>query len=146
MSLKDWLLRKLAGDDSAELELSPEEEELSGLNLKEVLNAHILWKEKLNTTLDGTSTERYEVTTVSQDNLCVLGKWIYGPGKQKYSKLPEYEALRKVHQDFHTCAADVLQKHEDGQQKAAEQILNGVFREASNQIQLDLVRLFTVAR
>ena len=146
MSLKDWLVKRLAGDDSAELELSPEEEELSGLNLREVLNAHIVWKEKLNTTLDGTSTERYEVATVSQDNLCVLGKWIYGPGKKKYSKLPEYEALRKVHQEFHICAANVLEKHENGEPKEATQILNGVFREASNQIQLDLVRLFTVAR
>lgn len=146
MSLKDWLVKKLSGDDSAELVLSPEEEQLSGLNLQEVLDAHMAWKVKLNSTLDGTASERYEVVTVSKDNLCILGKWLYGPGKQKFSKLPEYEALRKIHAQFHLCAGEVLVKHESGDKAGATQILNGEFRDASSQIQLDLVRLFTAAQ
>jgi len=146
MSLKDWLKKKLAGDDSAKLELSPEEEQLSGLNLQEVLGAHMAWKQKLNSTLNGTSSERYEVSTISQDNLCVLGKWLYGPGKKLYSKLPEYEALRKIHADFHICAGEVLIEHEKGNMQKAKEILNGKFRDASNHIQLDLVRLFNSAK
>ena len=143
MSLKDWLVKKLSGDDSAKLELSAEEEQLSGLNLQEVLGAHMAWKQKLSSTLNGTSTERYEVSTISQDTLCVLGKWLYGPGKKLYSQLPEYEALRKIHAEFHICAGEVLVEHEKGNQDAASKILNGKFRDASNNIQLDLVRLFS---
>lgn len=146
MSLKDWLVKKLSGDDTAILELSPEEEQLSGLNLQEVLDAHLQWKIKLNDTLDGTATERYEVAVVAKDNLCVLGKWLYGPGKQKFSKLPEYEALRQIHSEFHICASKVLQKHENGDEEAASRMLKEEFLDASNRIQLDLVRLFTVAR
>jgi len=143
MSLKSWLMKKLAGDDSAELELSPEEAQLSGLNLQEVLGAHMAWKEKLTRTLNGTSTERYDVATVSQDTLCVLGKWLYGPGKKNYSHLAEYEALRKIHADFHVCAGEVLVEFEKGDKLKAEKILKGTFREASNLIQLELVSLFS---
>ncbi|VAW63329.1 hypothetical protein MNBD_GAMMA09-535 [hydrothermal vent metagenome] len=146
MSLKDWLLKKLSGDDSVKLELSAEEQELSGLNLQEVLGAHMAWKEKLNSTLDGSSVERYEVGVVAQDSLCVLGKWLYGPGKKLYSQLAEFEALRKIHAEFHICAAEVLKAHEKGDSKAAGKLLNGEFRDASNAIQLDLVRLFSSAK
>lgn len=146
MSLKDWLLKKLSGDSSAKLELNAEEETLSGLNLKNVIDAHLDWKVKLNSTLDGSSTEKYEVNTVSQDNLCILGKWLYGPGKQLYSKLPEYEALRKVHADFHVCAGGILSDHNNGDAAIAASKLGGEFKDLSNQIQLDLVRLFTTAK
>jgi len=146
MSLKSWLLKRLAGDNSAKLELEPEEEQLSGLNLQEVLGAHMAWKRKLTSTLDGTSTEKYEVATVSQDTLCVLGKWLYGSGEKLYSHLPEYEALRKIHAEFHLCAGEVLVEFENGHTSAASKILNGKFRDASNQIQLELVRLFTSAK
>lgn len=146
MSLKDWLLKKLSGDHTAKLELSAEEESLSGLNLKEVIDAHMQWKDKLNATLNGTAEEKYEVETVSKDNLCILGKWLYGPGKEKFSKLPEYEALRKIHADFHVCAASVLTHHEQGSLASAAKTLNGEFKDLSNQIQLDLVRLFTTVQ
>ena len=143
MSLKDWLMKKLSGDNSAELELSAEEESLSGLNLKNVIDAHLEWKVKLQSTLDGTSTDKYEVQTVSQDNLCILGKWLYGPGKQLYAQMPEYEALRQIHADFHVCAGDILLDHNNGNAAAATQKLGREFKDLSNQIQLELVRLFT---
>lgn len=146
MSLKNWLLRKLAGDDKAKLELSSDEENLSGLNLKTVLDAHMLWKVKLESTLDGSSTEKYEVATVAQDNLCVLGKWLYGPGKKLYSKLPEYEALRKIHASFHLCAGEILVDHNKGNLIVANNKLKREFKDLSGQIQLDLVRLFSTAK
>jgi len=146
MSLKDWLMKKLSGDNSAELTLSPEEESLSGLNLREVIDAHLQWKVKLQSTLDGTSDEQYEVNTVSQDNLCILGKWLYGPGKKLYSKLPEYEALREIHADFHICAGGILADHNNGNANVASNKLGGEFKDLSNQIQLELVRLFTSAK
>ena len=139
-------MKKLAGDDSAKLELSAEEEQLSGLNLQDVLGAHMAWKQKLTTTLNGTNQERYEVATVSQDTLCVLGKWLYGPGKKNYSHLAEYEALRKIHAEFHLCAGEVLSEHEKGEVLKADKLLKGKFREASNQIQVELVHLFATAK
>ncbi len=146
MSLKSWLIKKLAGDNSAKLELSPEEEQLSGLNLQEVMGAHMAWKQKLTSTLNGSSKEKHDISIVSQDALCVLGKWLYGPGKKSYAKLPEYTALKQIHAQFHSCAGEVLTEFEKGDQAKAESILKGEFREASNQIQLELVRLFSSAK
>lgn len=146
MALLDWLHKRLAGDEKAELTLSKEEESLSGLNLKEVLDAHMAWRKRLKDALDGLGSETYEVASVAQDNLCVLGKWLYGPGKAHYAHLPEYEVLRRTHADFHLCAGEVLIEHQGGNVDAAANLLKGKFHGISNKIQLDLVRLFTSAR
>jgi hypothetical protein len=146
MALMDWLKKRLAGDMSAELTFSPEESSLSGLNLAQVLDAHMAWKSRLQNTLHGTSTEQLEVSVVAQDNMCVLGKWLYGEGKKQFGHLLEYEALRKTHADFHLCAGEVLIEHHNGKRDAAENILKGKFRNQSDMIQLDLVRLFAAAK
>ena len=146
MSLKDWLLKKLAGDHSAELELSEEEENLSGLNLKNVIDAHFEWRNRLESALDGSSREKYDTTDVEKDNLCTLGKWLYGPGKQLYSKLPEYKELLKIHAEFHICASEILIDHGEGYTEQASKKLDREFNDLSSQIQIDLVRLFTSAK
>lgn len=147
MGLLDWLQKRLAGDDKAELILSKEEESLSGLSLKEVLDAHMAWRHKLKEVLDGHfASETYDVATVAEDNLCTLGKWLYGPGKQLYGHLPEYAVLRKVHADFHLCAGEVLIEHRNNNTEAAEKILHHKFRELSDRVQLELIRLFSAAQ
>jgi len=146
MALMDWLKKRLAGDEKAELTLSPEESSLSGLNLAQVIDAHMAWKSRLQSTLLGTSTEQLEVAVVARDNLCVLGKWLYGVGKQQFSHLPEYEALRKTHADFHLCAGEVLIEFHNGKIDTATSLLKGKFRNLSDMIQLGLVRLFAAAK
>ena len=146
MSLKDWLVKRLAGDESTELELSAEEEVLSGLNLKNVIDAHFQWRAKLESALDGSSTETHDVTDVAKDNQCVLGKWLYGPGKKLYSELPEYKALVNIHAEFHVCASEILIDHNEGHEEQANKKLNYKFKNLSSEIQLALVRLFTSAK
>jgi len=76
----------------------------------------------------------------------VPGKWLYGPGKKPYSHLPEYETLRKIHAEFHLSAGEILVEFENAHNNAASEILNGKFRDANNQIKLELVRLFSSAK
>lgn len=144
MALMEWLQKYLAGDEHAFL--SKEDDLLSGLSLYESIAAHTAWKKRLQSTLDGTSTENIEVGTAAQDTLCVLGKWLYGSGKSLYSHLPEYEILCKAHAEFHLCAGEVLLEHQNGNAKAAMAIMKGPLINYSNQIQLDLVKLFTAAK
>ncbi len=148
MALIDWLRKKLAGDETETLALTAtaEEETLSGLNLKQVLDAHTAWRGRLQNALDGSNTEELDVTVVSQDSFCTLGKWVYGSGKQLYSHLPEYESLRQAHAHFHLCAGEVLTEHQDGNLATATELLKTKFRTASNKNQLELVRLFTAAQ
>ncbi|NOZ54062.1 MAG: hypothetical protein GXP08_13185 [Gammaproteobacteria bacterium] len=144
--LKNWLHKKLSGNNNEKLVVGPEDENLSGLNLKEVLDAHSAWKEKLENELSGASSEPIDVKNTANDHLCTFGQWIYGPGKTKYSKLPEYETARKAHANFHTAAAEVVVEHQSGNTEKAQNLLKTKFRSASNNNQLELVRLFTAAK
>lgn len=130
----------------AALDIASDEQNLSGLNLRQVLDAHTAWKFRLQQVLDGNSTEEMEVAVISQDNQCVLGKWLYGEGKKLYSHLPEYASIRIAHADFHLCAGQVLMAHQDGDVVKASQILHLQFRTASNKNQFELIRLFNAAR
>jgi hypothetical protein len=140
----DWFQKHLAGDEKAVL--SNEDDSLSGLSLVESIATHMAWRKRLQATLDGTSSENIDVGSVAQDSVCVLGKWLYGSGKQLYSHLPEYDVLRKAHTEFHLCAGEVLLEHQNRNTEAAQAIIKGPFSNYSNQIQLDLVKLFTAAR
>lgn len=145
MPLFDWFKKAIRGEES-KLEFAPDEEHQSGLNLKQVLDAHTAWKNKLQNMLDGIHNEEMDVATISQDDQCVLGQWIYGEGKKLYGHLPEYESLRIAHANFHICAGEVLTEYQDGNSIHATQLLHTQLRTASNKNQLELVRLFTTTK
>lgn len=146
MSLMNWIKGHLAGNQEQELKISDEDNLLSGLNLKQVIDAHANWKDRLQSTLLGTSTEQLEVAVVAQDSLCALGAWLYGVGKQQFAHLPEYDNLLKTHADFHLCAGQILLEFHRGASDQAAVLLKGEFRNLSDLIQLELVRLFVAAK
>ncbi|MEQ1661279.1 MAG: CZB domain-containing protein [Thiobacillus sp.] len=143
MEPSDWLRRCEAGEENPIIPPSENEETLEGLDLKKSIDAHLKWRKRLTDYLKGISKESLRVSVVACDDHCVLGKWIYGVGKQQFSHLKELEELRAVHTDFHLCAGNILLKHDTGESAAAEKLLNTTFKKLSNQIQLSLVRLHT---
>ncbi len=142
MGLLDWLKLRNSGDTTAVLTFNKGEEELAGLNLKQVIDAHMAWRVRLEAVLNGTSTERLEVSQIAPDNLCILGKWLYGPGKTSFGTTPQYEKLRTIHATFHTTAAGILADYHRGDKVGAARVLGGDFRKMSDRIQLELVRLY----
>ncbi len=144
--LRSWLKRRLKGITNEKLVIDPDEETLSGLNLKEVLDAHEAWKDKLEKELSGVSDEPIDADIIASDCQCILGKWLHGKGKKDYSKLPEYKPALNAHADFHKAAADVVIQHQANNTEQAKQLLRTSFRTASNDNQLELVRLFTAAK
>ena len=141
-----WISNWLNGDKSEELVISDDESTLSGLNLKEALDAHDAWKTKLRDELAGDSREPLDVSFIASDCNCVLGKWLYSTGKNKYSELPEYHNAVKAHAKFHICAAEVVIEHRSGNTEKAKKLLETNFRAASNDNQLELVRLFSASK
>lgn len=142
--LLDWLRRVMAGDSRAELEISPEEDELAGLSLTEVLDAHRIWRDRL-TSAEGRAVDDFSVSEISRDDLCTLGKWLNGPGRQRYGHLPEYAHACKAHREFHLCAGELLLGRRQGQQGDGLLVLDSRMRDASSHNQLELVRLFAAA-
>jgi hypothetical protein len=100
------------------------------MNFDDAVAAHIKWKVRLSQFIDGTSTEKLESATICKDNLCDLGKWIYGDGA-KYKAAAHYTDLVTKHANFHKCAGEVLKKVEAGDKPGAKAILSGQFAAAS---------------
>ncbi|CAK0759566.1 methyl-accepting chemotaxis protein I, serine sensor receptor [Gammaproteobacteria bacterium] len=98
----------------------------------DAIAAHIKWKLRLNQFIDGTTTEKLESATVCKDDLCVLGKWIYGEGK-KYKALRRYANLVANHAHFHRCAGKVVEKVEMGDKAGAISILKRDFSVAAKE-------------
>jgi methyl-accepting chemotaxis protein len=92
----------------------------------DAIAAHIKWKVRLNQFIDGTGTEQLDSGTVCKDNLCTLGKWIYGEGVE-HKDLPHYADLVTKHANFHTCAGEVVRKVDAHDKAGALAILNGEF-------------------
>jgi diguanylate cyclase (GGDEF)-like protein/PAS domain S-box-containing protein len=122
--------------------LTVEEESLAKLSMNEMIDAHLAWSGRLKSVLDGTSTEQLDVSVVTQDNCCSLGKWIYGPAKKLHAHLPEWEDLRVAHGNFHLCAGEVLKAHQQGNSYAATILLKGPLAQASKNNNDALVKLY----
>ena len=102
------------------------------MNFDDAISAHIKWKVRLSQFIDGTSQEKLQSATICKDNLCDLGKWIYGEGAV-YKALPKYQDLIKKHANFHVCAADVVKKVENNDKVGAKAALGGAFAAASKE-------------
>jgi len=102
------------------------------MNFDDAIAAHIKWKVRLARFIDGTSAEQLKSETVCKDNLCELGKWIYGEGAIFNAK-PHYQDLVTKHANFHRCAADVVIKVESNDKTGAKSLLTGRFAVASKE-------------
>ena len=102
------------------------------MNFDDAIAAHIKWKVRLNQFIDGSSTEKLSSATICKDNLCDLGKWIYGDGAQ-YKTKAQYNDLVKKHANFHVCAADVVKKVEGNDKTGAKTLLGSAFAAASKE-------------
>ncbi|MFA6015314.1 MAG: methyl-accepting chemotaxis protein [Gallionellaceae bacterium] len=92
----------------------------------DAIAAHIKWKLRLGQFIDGTGTEKLDKATVCKDNLCALGKWIYGDG-EKHKNAANYGELLTKHANFHRCAGEVVAKVDAKDKAGAKSILAGEF-------------------
>ncbi len=61
------------------------------LDFMGAIEAHIRWKVRLESYISGEGREQLDPDVVGKDNQCALGKWIYGPGGQKYNALTVFQ-------------------------------------------------------
>lgn len=117
--------------------------ELSGLNFKTALEAHLKWKVRLMSVIDGTSTEVINPNVVSRDDQCVLGKWLYSEGASQFKELEGFKNVVTAHAHFHRCAGHALEMALDGKTKeAAAEVTGGAFAKASLEVSRHLMRLW----
>lgn len=102
------------------------------MNFDDAVAAHIKWKIRLSQFIDGTGTEKLDSAVIAKDNMCDLGKWIYGEGA-KYKAAAGYKTLQALHANFHKCAAEVVKKVEANDKSSAKAMLSGAFASASKE-------------
>lgn len=146
MGLFDVFRKESGAEDEQLASPAKVEGELSGLNLKQALETHSALKELLSKIIEGASDEKLDIEIIAQDNQCFLGKWLHGEGARLYGHMPDYEALREAHAEFHICAGHVIKQHTLGNKDFARVILKSKFRTTSNKNQMLLTNLFVVAK
>ena len=107
------------------------EEVRRDLNIYQAVEAHLAWKRRLDQYLAGESAEDLKPGIICQDNLCVLGKWIHGPGKTQLGNYPIFAQLVDEHAKFHYHASKVVEAHQAGNHALAAKLLHEDFLKQS---------------
>jgi methyl-accepting chemotaxis protein len=88
--------------------------------------AHGKWKMRLIDYINGRSHETLEVSTVSCDDKCPLGQWIYS-NSAKYGTSSAYKTLKEQHAHFHTSVGEIVESVQKGDVDSAKKSLGGDF-------------------
>ena len=116
---------------------------VANLELKDILDSHRIWKDRLLKFLESNDFEDIDINTVKSDTLCTQGQWLYGPGKLYYSDMLEYKRALKSHSEFHECATKVVIEYQKGHKEVALDLLNTRYRHVSNKNQQNLTALLS---
>ncbi len=151
MGIMDWF-KQIAGSGSAAPEPAvapPVAEdrgaEVGGLNFKSAIDAHMKWKIRLESYINGTSTEDLKVDIVCRDDQCPLGKWIYGRGGSQFGFSDTFFDMKAHHAHFHRCAGEILSAAQSGETARALQLLHhGDYVRASERVKKLLAKLFVL--
>lgn len=111
------------------------------INFFEAVEAHVAWKQRLVSYLQGASQEKLEPHVICADNRCTLGKWIHGSGKARFSEIPLFRQLTDEHAKFHYHAAQVVEAHQAANPALAEKLLSEDFARQSKKTVDCLTRL-----
>ncbi|MEY4295995.1 MAG: hypothetical protein RLY82_1683 [Pseudomonadota bacterium] len=107
---------------------------LAEIDLDAAIAAHMNWKGRLTAYLSGASQAQLCAEDVCQDELCPLGQWLYGPGRQSLGGHVSYPMLVTRHKQFHAAAAKIITLRESGDFDQANAVLNGDYSRASHHV------------
>jgi methyl-accepting chemotaxis protein len=89
-----------------------------GLDFETAKSAHLAWRARIRAFLDGrTSLTRQEA--VSHHD-CVLGKWYYDEGVNRYGEIGEMTAIEQPHIKLHSLIREIIELKEAGRMQEAE--------------------------
>lgn len=108
------------------------------LNIQVAKAVHENWQHRLQSYLDGQSTEPLSAEVICLDDRCELGKWMHGPGKAQLGRFPGFTALHGHHKMFHYAASNVVALAKAGKAADAKAMLKGQFAKFSRELLVDL--------
>ena len=147
MSALDWFKRILGQKENETVSSPPPPAdasmEVAGLNFMTAIEAHIKWKSRLESYIQGTSNEDLKVEVVCRDDQCPLGKGIYSTGGERFGAVDTFGEMKGQHTLFHQCAGRILETAQQGKKDEAMRLLQyGDYVRASEQVKRLLAKLY----
>jgi len=99
------------------------------MDLVHAIDAHMLWRVRFRSALARGQT--LDVSTISADDQCEVGRWLKGQGKIECGTNAAYAKLVEQHRDFHRCAGAVAAAITHGSKPEAERLLAVDFKAVS---------------
>jgi methyl-accepting chemotaxis protein len=94
------------------------------LDLSAAKMAHLNWKTRLRSFLDG-KAGLTEAEAVSHRD-CAFGKWYYGEGLQHYGHIQELKAVEAPHAELHQTIKEIVKARNAGDAASAEKLYANV--------------------
>lgn len=115
---------------------------MATIDFSEAIKAHVQWKIRLGLVVNG--VEKIDEATTRRDDVCALGCWIHGNGRN-HMGLKEYQALLEDHAKFHQAAAEVIKVAASGDVSAAKLMLDAdtEYSNTSSKVVMAIRRLRT---
>ena len=108
--------------------------------IAKALGAHGVWKMRLKTAID-TGKADAQAGDVAKDNVCAFGQWLYGASLAPDVKAgPDYQTVRKLHADFHKCAASVIECVGHGDKAKASALMEGEYTKVSSALSAAMMK------
>ncbi len=92
---------------------------VDGIDIDAIIDGHRMWKVRLRDAIETHAT--VDTATLSRDDCCPLGKWVYGDGGKRFGSQPNFTMLIERHKTFHRVAGQVGELINGKQYLAAEQ-------------------------
>jgi hypothetical protein len=116
------------------------------LDAIEAIEAHMRWKARLESLLFGSRQAPLQADRIFRDNLSTLGRWLYGPGSERFGTLETFADLRRYNAEFHRHAGQAVLAFNAGRrEEAIRMVTSGDYVRASSRIRQTLARLFAEA-
>ena len=89
-----------------------------GLDFETAKSAHLAWRARIRAFLDGRESLTRQEAVSHHD--CILGKWYYGEGLNRYGNIREMSEIESPHADLHRLIREIIELKEAGRIKDAE--------------------------
>jgi Chemoreceptor zinc-binding domain len=102
--------------------------------ITKAIGAHGVWKMRLRTAIESGKADA-NAADVAKDNACPFGQWLYGAAVPPAARASaDYAAVRKLHADFHKCAAKVIECVGHGDKAKADTLMANDYHKVSGDL------------
>jgi len=92
------------------------------MDLDQAISAHEQWTFKFRDAISANSA--MDVETISKDNCCAFGKWLYGEGRTMHGNLNGFSELVGKHAEFHKQAGKVAMAINEKNHREAQDMID----------------------